>query len=502
MESLVGLGHGFLIAFTPENLYYCFVGVLFGTVVGVLPGLGPLGGIAILLPVTFKLSPVTGIIMLAGIYYGAMYGGSTTSILMRIPGEAASVVTCLDGYEMSRKGRAGAALFISAWGSFIGGNVSILGIAFMAPLLARFALRFGPPEMFAIMALALLLLSYLGSGPVLKTVGILLLGLFLGTVGMDAMTGYMRMTFGIMTLSDGIGFIPVAMGLFGVSEVLVSLQDEEVKKVIKPKLKELLPNREEMRRSWGPIFRGSFMGFFIGLLPGAAHIVSSFASYVMEKKLSKRPQDFGTGCIEGVAGPETANNAAAGGAMIPLLSLGIPSGPAPAVMMIALMIHGISPGPLLMTQEPDVFWGVISSMYVGNVMLIILNLPLVGLFVNFLRIPFRLLFPCILIICMIGIYSVNGRIAELWIMMISGGVGFIMRRFNFDIAPLVLALIIGPMMELAFRQSLMLSAGDLRIFFQGPICLSIAVVMGLIVFGYFFRLMFIGKPADVCREET
>ena len=483
IDAFVGMGQGFLIAITPQNFYYCFIGCLFGTVVGVLPGVGPLAGISLLLPATFGMDPVSALIMLCGIYYGAMYGGSTTSILMNIPGEAASVITCIDGYQMARKGRAGAALFISAWGSFIGGNLSVLGIALLAPTLAGFAVKFGPAEMFAIMVMAMLLVGYVGSGSVLKTMCMVVLGLFLGTIGMDTMTGYLRMTYGIKELADGIGFIPVAMGLFGIGEILSSTQDTLVRDVLKPKLRELLPNRQELKRSWGPIGRGSVLGFFLGLLPGAAHIIAGFASYALEKKLSKHPEEFGHGRIEGVAGPETANNAATGGAMIPFLSLGIPSGPATAVMMVALLIHGIKPGPLLIQENPEVFWGVIASMYIGNVMLLILNLPLVGIFVNLLRIPFRLLFPIILTICLIGVYSVNSSPAELWIMLISGGVGFVLKRFQYDLAPLILALIIGPMMELAFRQSLMMSGGDFKVFVASPISIVLISVSVLLALG-------------------
>jgi len=493
IESFIGMGQGFLIAFTPQNLYYCFLGCLFGTVVGVLPGVGPLAGISLLLPATFGMPPVSALIMLCGIYYGAMYGGSTTSILMNIPGEAASVVTCIDGYQMARKGRAGAALFIAAWGSFLGGNISVLGIALLAPVLADFAVKFGPAEMFAVMVMAMMLVGYVGSGSVLKTMCMVMLGLFLGTIGMDTMTGYLRMTYGIKELADGIGFIPVAMGLFGIAEILSSTQDTLVRDVLKPKLRELLPNRDELRRSWGPIGRGSVMGFFIGLLPGAAHIIAGFSSYALEKKLATHPEEFGTGRIEGVAGPETANNSATGGAMIPFLSLGIPSGPATAVMMVALLIHGIKPGPLLIQENPEVFWGVVASMYIGNVVLLILNLPLVGLFVNLLRIPFKLLFPIILTICIIGVYSIDASTMELWIMLISGLVGFVLRRFRFDVAPLVLALIIGPMMELAFRQSLMMSGGSFAVFFGSPISLVLLSVSALLVLTGLARPLLAGR---------
>jgi len=496
----MGMGQGFLVALSPENLYYCFLGCILGTIVGVLPGVGPLAGISLLLPATFGMKPASALIMLAGIYYGAMYGGSTTSILMNIPGEAASVVTCLDGYQMARKGRAGAALFIAAWGSFIGGNLSVLGIALLAPALAQFAIQFGPPEMFAVMVMAMMLVGYVGRGSVLKTMCMVILGLFLGTIGMDTMTGYLRMTYGIKELADGIGFIPVAMGLFGISEILSSTRDTLIREVLKPKFRELLPNRQELRRSWGPIGRGSILGFFLGLLPGAAHIISSFASYALEKKLARKPEEFGAGRIEGVAGPETANNAAAGGAMIPFLSLGIPSGPATAVMMIALLIHGIKPGPLLIQENPEIFWGLICSMYIGNLMLIILNVPLVGIFVNLLRVPFRLLFPIILLICLVGVYSVNASPTELWIMLGSGVVGFFMRRFQFDAAPLVLALIIGPMMELSFRQSLMMMGGNPTVFVHSPIATVLLVGAGLIGLGSGVKFLFMGRRPKVPTE--
>jgi putative tricarboxylic transport membrane protein len=401
---------------------------------------------------------------------------------------------------MARKGRAGAALFVAAWGSFIGGNLSVLGIALLAPALAQFAIQFGPPEMFAVMVMAMMLVGYVGRGSILKTLCMVVLGLFLGTIGMDTMTGYLRMTYGIKELADGIGFIPVAMGLFGISEILSSTRDTLVQEVLKPKFRELLPSREELKRSWGPIARGSVLGFFLGLLPGAAHIISSFASYALEKKLGAKPEEFGTGRIEGVVGPETANNAAAGGAMIPFLSLGIPSGPATAVMMIALLIHGIKPGPLLIQENPEIFWGLICSMYIGNLMLIILNVPLVGLFVNLLRIPFRLLFPIILLICLVGVYSVNASPTELWIMLVSGVAGFFLRRFQFDAAPLVLALIIGPMMELSFRQSLMMMGGNPAVFVHSPIAAVLLVGAGLIGLGGAAKSLLIERRPKVPTE--
>lgn len=455
--------------------------------VGVLPGVGPLVGITLLVPATYGLDVTGAIIMLAGIYYGAMYGGSTTSILMNIPGESASVITCLDGYAMTRKGRAGAALFIAAWGSWIGGTLSILGIMFLAPPLANFAMKFGPPEMFTLLLLAFLLLGSLGTGSFITTMAMVLFGLLIGTVGVDLLTGALRFTHGVQELYDGIGFVPVAMGTFGIGEILSSIEEKVTRDVYKPKFRELLPNREELRASWGPIFRGSGLGFTIGLLPGAAHILSSFISYIMEKRLAKRPEEFGSGRIEGVAGPETANNAATGGAMVPFLALGIPAGPATAVMMVVLLIHGIRPGPLLISEQPQIFWGLIASMYIGNVILLILNLPLVGLFVSFLRIPFMILFPIILLICLIGTYSVNSSSFELMILLVSGVLGYFFRKLQYDIAPFVLALIIGPILEETFRQSLMRSGGSFSIFWEKPISLTFLLVACVLLFWNILR---------------
>jgi putative tricarboxylic transport membrane protein len=472
MDVFTNLIGGFQTALSLQNIYLCFIGCLWGSMVGVLPGIGPLAGIALLIPVTYGLEVTGAIIMLAGIYYGAMFGGSTTSILMNIPGESASIVTCLDGYQMTRKGRAGAALFIAAWGSWAGGTLAIMGIMFLAPLLANLAMKFGPSEMFALLLVAFFLLGSLGTGPFLKTMAMVILGLLLGTVGMDSLTGTLRFTFGFHDLYDGIGFVPVAMGAFGFGEILYSTAENEVRDIYKPRFRELLPNRQELRASIGPILRGSAIGFFIGLLPGSAHILSSFVSYITEKRIAKRPEEFGTGRIEGVAGPETANNAATGGAMIPFLALGIPTGPAIAVMMIALLIHGIRPGPLFISEQPQIFWALIASMYIGNLILVGLNLPLVGLFVSLLRIPFRVLFPAILLICLIGTYSVNLSAFELLILLCSGVLGFFFRRLKYDLAPFILALIIGPTLEETFRQSLMRSGGSFAIFWERPLTLA------------------------------
>jgi putative tricarboxylic transport membrane protein len=476
MDVISSLYHGFATAITLQNLYLAFVGCLWGTVVGVLPGIGPVAGITLLIPATYGMDATGAIIMMAGIYYGAMYGGSTTSILMNIPGESASVITCLDGYQMTLKGRGGAALFIAAFGSWVGGTLSVCGLMLMAPLLAGFAMKFGPPEMFSIYLVAFILLSSLGAD-FFKTMPMVLLGLLLATIGMDPLTGVLRFTHGAKHLYDGLGFVPIAMGAFGMGEILSSTQESTMgREVHKVRIREMLPTRAEMRASLGPIFRGSGIGFFIGLLPGSAHIVSSFLSYLVEKRVADRPEEFGHGRIEGVAGPETANNAAAGAAMIPFLSLGIPTGPPAAVMMIALLIHGIRPGPLFITEQPTVFWGLVASMYIGNVILLILNLPLVGLFVNLLRVPFRILFPIVLLICLVGTYTVNLDSFELIVLLCAGVLGYVFRSCGLEIAALVLAIILGPGAEIAFRQSLMRSGGSFAIFFHSPIAVTLIIV--------------------------
>jgi putative tricarboxylic transport membrane protein len=499
MDVFTNLLSGFETALVPKNIYLCLIGCVWGTMVGVLPGIGPLAGISLLIPATFGLDPTGAIIMLAGIYYGAMYGGSTTSILMNIPGESASVVTCLDGYQMTLKGRGGAALFISAWGSWVGGTLSIVGLMLLAPFLANFATRFGPPEMFAVLLIAFILLGSLGSGSFFKTMPMVLLGLLVSTVGMDPLTGTMRFTHGVMKLFDGINFIPVAMGALGIGEILIATEQSLVRIVHKVRMRELLPSRKELRASFGPIVRGSGIGFVIGLLPGAAHVLASFISYITEKRLAKKPEEFGKGRIEGVAGPETSNNAASGSAMIPFLGLGIPTGPAPAVMMIALMIHGIRPGPLFISEQPQIFWGLVASMYIGNIILIILNLPFVGIFVNLLRIPFRILFPIILLVCLVGTYSIASDIFELWVLLVSGIFGYVIRKLNYDIAPFLLALIIGPMIEMAFRQSLMRSGGSFSIFWSSPISLTLIILSGLLFFWNVYRGV---RPAKASWEKA
>ena len=479
-ETFNSLMMGFSVAFRPEVLMYAFFGCIIGTLVGMMPGLGPLAGISLLLPATFGLNPIIAVVLLAGVYYGAMYGGSTTSILMRIPGEAASVMTCVDGYAMTQQGRAGPALAIAAIGSFVAGTLGVVGLMLLAPTLAEFALRFGPPEYTALLLMGLFVLAYMSGGSMLKTLAMAVFGLLLGMIGIDVMSGYTRFSFGLVELGDGVGIEPVAVGLFGISEILLMAGQAEPPKVQQPTLRQLVPSREDLRLSVGPIARGSLLGFLIGIIPGSAHIISSFVSYGIERRLSKHPERFGKGAIEGVAGPESANNAAATGAFVPMLALGIPTSPVTAVMLAAIMVHGILPGPMLIQQQPDLFWGFVASMYVGNVVLLILNLPLVGLFVNLLRIPYAYLYPCILAFCILGCYSVSNSTTDVWIMLGMGGIGYVLRKFSYDLAPVALGLVLGPMLELSLRQSLAMSGGSYGIFLQRPIAVTM-LVLGLIL---------------------
>jgi len=469
LETLQNLGLGFSVALSPGVLWYGFIGCVVGTLVGVLPGVGPLAGISLLLPATFGLDATKAIVMLAGIYYGAMYGGSTTSILMRIPGEAASVMTCIDGYAMARKGRAGPALAIAAVGSYIAGTVSVVALMVLAPPLASFALRFGPPEYFSLLLLGLLVLAYMNSGSMLKGLAMAALGLLLGTIGIDQMSGYFRFAYGITELGDGIGVVPVAVGLFGISEVLVTAGQAPPPEVIRPRLRDLLPSRQEWREANAPIWRGTALGFLIGIIPGSAHVISTFVSYAIERKLSRTPEEFGKGAVAGVAGPESANNAATSGAFVPMLALGVPSAPISALLLAAMMVHGVTPGPLLIQQSPALFWGFIASMYVGNVILLILNLPLVGLFVNLLRVPYPVLYPTILVCSILGVYAVNGSAVDVWIMLGTGVLGYALRKLDFETAPIVLGLVLAPMMELSLRQSLAMSDGHYAILLTRPI---------------------------------
>lgn len=470
MDVLHNLFLGFSVIFEPYNILFCFIGVFIGTLIGVLPGIGPVGAMSLLLPATYKVSPLASLVMLAGIYYGAQYGGSTTSILVNIPGEASSVVTCLDGYQMARQGRGGAALGIAAFSSFIAGTFSLVALMLIAPPLASIALQFGPPEYFGLMCLGLTILIYLASGSILRAIMMAALGVMLGCVGQDLETGSTRFVFGIPELLDGIGLAPFVMGLFGVSEVLLNIEQRLKRGTVhEGKIKGLLPNWQDWKDSIMPIFRGSIFGFFLGILPGGGAVISSFVSYAVEKKVSKHPERFGKGAIEGVAGPESANNAASGGAFIPLLTLGIPSNVVMALLLGALMIHGITPGPLFIANNPDIFWGVIASMYIGNVMLLVLNLPLIGLWVQVLKVPYKVLFPLILLFCVIGAYSINSSTFDIAVMLVFGVLGYLMRKYKFECAPMVLAFVLGPMFEKSLRLSLLLSDGSFLIFFTRPI---------------------------------
>jgi putative tricarboxylic transport membrane protein len=468
MSSLDLLMQGFATAVTPTNLLLCLMGCLWGTAVGVLPGLGPLAGMALLLPLTYSLDPTGAVIMLAGIFYGAMYGGSTTSILLRIPGEAASIVTCIDGHEMARKGRGGAALTIAAVGSFIGGSLSVIGLMVAAPLVANAMLAVGPAAEAVLMAMALIVVAFVSSGPAVKTLAMIALGLVIATIGLDQLTAFPRLMFGKLELAEGLSFVALAIGLFGVSELLMSIDEKMSERPKTPTLRELLPTREELREATPATLRGSVIGFVFGIVPGVSHIVSTFVSYAVEKRLSKDPGSFGKGAVAGLAGPETANNATTGSAMIPLLVLGIPAIPATAILLSALQIHGVQPGPLLLTERPDVFWGLVASMYVSNAILLVLNLPLVGVFIALLRAPMSRLAPTVLLICVIGVFSVKASTFDLWVMLISGAVGYVLRKFQYDVAPLLLATVLGDRLEVSFRRALTISDGDYWIFAKGP----------------------------------
>ena len=482
MDLLENLALGCHVAFSLANLLYCFIGVFMGTLIGVLPGIGPAGAIAILLPVTFGIDPTSAIIMLAGIYYGSQYGGSTTSILVNIPGEAASVVTTLDGYQMARQGRAGKALGIAAFGSFIAANLAIIPLMILAKPLSSIAISFGPPEYFAIVVLGLSLLINLAHGSAFKGVIMAILGFGLSQIGMDMITGRTRFTFGIIELQGGIELIPLVMGLFGIGAVLENLGTtfHEVE-VLQTKLKGLLPSWGDWKNSIGAIIRGSIVGFFLGLIPGGGAILASFASYTLEKQISNHPERFGTGVIEGVAGPESANNAGAQSNFIPLFVLGIPSNAVMGLLLGALMIHKVVPGPFFIAKHPDIFWGTIVSMYIGNAMLLVLNLPLIPLWVKVLKIPYRILFPLIFLFCIIGVYSVQNSVFDVVLMILFGITGFLLKKFKYEIAPLVLAFILGPLAENAFRQCLIMSQGNYFIFLSRPFPL-IALTIALFLF--------------------
>ena len=500
MELLNYLSIGLSVALQPVNLFYCFVGVFIGTLIGVLPGIGPVGAMSLLLPTTFKATPEAAIIMLAGIYYGAMYGGSTTSILVNIPGEAASVVTCLDGYQMARKGRAGPALGMAAFGSFIAGTLSIVGLMILAPPLSQFAIKFGPPEYFTLMVLGLTILIYLAHGSMSKALLMAAFGVVLGLIGLDSINARPRFTFEKMELMDGVGLVPIVMGLFGISEVLLNIEQAFRREIFETKIRGLFPTAKDWKDSTGPLARGSLIGFFLGILPGGGAVISSFISYAIEKRFSKHPEQFGKGAIEGVAGPESANNAATGGAFIPLMTLGIPPNVVMAMLLGAFMVHGVQPGPLMMKQNPGLFWGVIASMYIGNFMLLILNLPLISIWVQVLKVPYKILFPLILLFCLIGVYSVSNAVFDIYIMILFGIVGYLMKKFDYEGAPLVLAFVLGPLLENNLRKSLIMSQGDFSIFFTRPLsAVSLILALFLLVSPL---IPWMGKKrAEIPKEE-
>jgi len=496
---------GFSASLAPINILYCLVGVTLGTIVGVLPGLGPVSSIALLLPLTYKTNLLSAVIMLSGIYYGVQYGGTITSVLMNIPGEASSVVTCIDGYQMAKKGRAGAALGIAAFGSFIAGTFGIVILMFLAPPLAKLALLMGPPEYTALMITGLSLVIYLSGKSMIKSLMMGVLGLLLGTVGMDPISGQIRFGMGIKTLMDGFDLAPMAMGLFGLAEVfaLIESKDDTVGFLdVKTRLKEILPNRRDWKASIFPITRGSVAGFLMGVLPGGGAVMASFISYAMEKRLSKHPEKFGTGAIEGVAGPESSNNSAAIGAFVPLLTLGIPANVVMALLIGAFMIHGVNPGPLLLRDNPVLFWGIITSMYVGNLLLLILNVPLIGIFVKILKVPSEIMAPIITVICFIGAYSINNDVSGILFVILFGVMGYLMRKFKYDPAPLILAFVLGPLMENSLRQSMMLFRGDVSKVFERPVTI-VFLVFALFLFlsPLLGKLLRRGVAAPLSRGE-
>lgn len=481
MDLLNNLGLGLSVALSLNNLMFCLIGVLVGTLVGVLPGLGTTATIAILLPLTFQLDPTGSLIMLAGIYYGAQYGGSTTAILVNMPGEGTSVVTAIDGYQMARQGRAGAALAIAALSSFAAGTIATLVISVLGPVMAGAALSFGPVEYFSLMVFGLTMSIVIASGSLFKAMAMVFLGLLLGAVGTDIETGAERMTFGFLELYDGVEFAVVAVGLYGIAEILQNLEAVGDRTILSGKISNLWPSREDFRRGAPAAGRGSIIGSILGILPGNGAVLAPFVSYVAEKTLSKNPSEFGKGAVEGVAGPEAANNAAAQTAFIPMLTLGIPPNAVMAVMIGAMMIQGLIPGPQVMSSKPDLFWGLIASMWIGNILLLVINLPLIGIWVQLLRVPFRLLFPAIILICFIGVYSLRNSEFDILMVGLFGFIGYAMVKFGFERTPFVIAFILGDLMEEKLRQSLLIKQGDLTVFFTSPISLTLLVLACLLI---------------------
>jgi putative tricarboxylic transport membrane protein len=501
MELISNLGLGLSTAITPINLLYCFIGVFLGTLIGVLPGLGPTATIAMLLPITFVLPPASALIMLAGIYYGSQYGGSTTSILVNLPGEAASVVTTLDGYQMARRGRAGVALATAAIGSFFAGTVATLLLALFAPPLSALALEFGPADYFSLMVLGLVASVVLAQGSLLHAIGMVVLGLLLGLIGTDVTSGAQRYTFDIPQLADGIGFVVVAMGMFGLAEIIRNLESESERAVIIAKITNLMPTRDDWKRMVGPILRGTAIGSAVGILPGSGSILGAFAAYSIEKKISKNSAEFGKGAIEGVAAPEAANNAGAQTSFIPMLTLGIPSNPVMALMVGAMIIQGIQPGPSVMKEQPALVWGIIVSMWIGNFFLIVLNLPLIGLWVRLIMVPYQLLYPAILVFCGIGVFSLNNSEFDIYLMALFGLLGYVFVKIGCEPAPMLLAFILGPLMEEYLRRAMLISRGNPLVFVQRPIS---ATLLALAVLAMCTVLIpaFSKTREEAFKEET
>jgi TctA family transporter len=499
MEMYNNLLLGFTVALSPFNVLMCLIGVLLGTLIGVLPGVGPVATIAMLLPITFNLSPIAALIMLAGIYYGAQYGGSTTAILVNLPGESSSVVTCLDGYQMARRGRAGPALATAALGSFFAGCVATLIVAMFAPPLAEVALKFGPSEYFSLMVLGLVAAVVLASGSLIKAIAMVLLGLLLGLVGTDVNSGVLRFAFGISEMADGIGFVTVAMGMFGLAEIIANLEQKEHREVFTSKVTNLWPTKDDFKRIWAPILRGTFLGSALGILPGGGALLASFGAYTLEKKVSKNAHEFGKGAIEGVAAPEAANNAGAQTSFIPLLTLGIPSNAVMALMIGAMMIQGIAPGPQVMTERPQLFWGMIASMWVGNLMLVVLNLPLIGMWIKLLTVPYRMLYPAILVFMSIGVFSLSNNPFDVFLMAAFGLLGYVCVKLECEPAPLILGFILGPLMEENLRRAMLLSRGDPMVFLQKPI--SAAFIIASVVLLAIISLPFLRKKREEAFHE-
>jgi putative tricarboxylic transport membrane protein len=469
VDIISNLGFGFGVAVSLQNLAYCFLGVFLGTLIGVLPGLGPVATVAMLLPLTFNLNPATAMIMLAGIYYGAQYGGSTTAILVNIPGESSSVVTTLDGHQMARQGRAGPALGIAAIGSFVAGCVGTLVIALFSPPLAEIALKFGPAEYFSLMVFGLVAAVVLARGSLRKAIAMVVLGLLLGLVGTDVNSGVIRFSFGQPALAEGISFVALAMGMFGIAEVICNLESKANRQVVIHGMGSVLPSWDDLRQSFWAIARGTGLGSILGILPGGGALLSSFASYTLEKKVARPPRNFGHGDIRGVAGPEAANNSGAQTSFIPMLTLGVPSNPTMALMIGALMIQGIAPGPQVMSQRPELFWGLIASMWIGNLLLLLLNLPLIGLWVRLLSVPYRLLFPAIVVFCCIGVFTINNNVFDLFQLVLFSALGYVLIKLGCEPAPLILGLVLGPMMEEHLRRALLISLGDPSVFVTSPL---------------------------------